>query len=71
MLEYERTPLNIQLVSRLLKRELVGFFDGLSECTCSSVVFSRFLLAVTSAASSSSQDCAVCHYNTEENRIWS
>ncbi len=37
---HERTPLNIQRVSLLLKRAFIVFFDGLSECTCSSVVSS-------------------------------
>ncbi len=46
------------------------FFDGLSECTCSAVVFSRFQPAVTSAMSSSPCDCTICH-NVVEHHIWS
>ncbi len=37
---HEKTPLNICQVSHLLKRAFIIFFDGLSECTRSSVVFS-------------------------------
>ncbi len=36
----EKTPLNIQWVSGLLKQAFIVFFDELCQCTCSSVVFS-------------------------------
>ncbi len=39
------------------------FFDGLSWCTCSSIVLCWFQAALMSVTLSSSQDCTVCHYN--------
>ncbi len=65
----ERTLLNIQWSSHLLKQAFIVFIYGLAESLCTSVVFSCFQPAVMSAMSSSSQDCAIHHNNAVEHHI--
>ncbi len=66
MSAHEKTPLNIRRGSRLLKRAYIIYFltDRLS-----AMLLHCFQLAVTSATSSSSQDCAGRHNNAAEHRI--